>query len=30
MKPVCESNGFIERFILGEGDLSFAVKDTLT
>ncbi|HFK4065535.1 amidase [Kluyvera ascorbata] len=29
MQPVCESNGFIERFILGEGDLSFAVKDTL-
>lgn len=29
MQPVCESNGFIERFTLGEGDLSFAVKDTL-
>lgn len=29
MQPVYESNGFVERFTLGEGDLSFAVKDTL-
>jgi amidase len=29
MKPVTESNGYVERFILGEGDLRFAVKDTL-
>jgi len=29
MQPVYESNGFVERFNLGEGDLSFAVKDTL-
>jgi len=25
----CKSNGYIEEFILGQGDLSFAVKDTL-
>ena len=29
MQPVYESNGFVERFTLGEGSLSFAVKDTL-
>lgn len=29
MQPVSESNGFVTRFSLGEGDLSFAVKDTL-
>jgi amidase len=29
MKPVLESNGYSERFSLGEGDLRFAVKDTL-
>lgn len=29
MKPVSESNGYTEQFILGEGDLRFAVKDTL-
>jgi Asp-tRNAAsn/Glu-tRNAGln amidotransferase A subunit and related amidases len=29
MKPVCESNGYVERFTLGEGELCFAVKDTL-
>lgn len=29
MKPVLESNGYIEQFTLGEGDLRFAVKDTL-
>ncbi|MFG6091002.1 amidase [Enterobacter soli] len=29
MKPVLESNGYTEQFILGEGDLRFAVKDTL-
>lgn len=29
MQPVYESNGFVERFTLGEGELSFAVKDTL-
>lgn len=29
MQPVYESNGFVERFTLGEGKLSFAVKDTL-
>lgn len=29
MKPVYESNGYVERFTLGEGDLRFAVKDTL-
>jgi len=27
--PSCNSNGYIEEFILGQGDLSFAVKDTL-
>ncbi|MFZ4831738.1 amidase [Rouxiella sp. Mn2063] len=27
--PSCKSNGYIEEFILGQGDLSFAVKDTL-
>lgn len=29
MKPVFESNGYVERFTLGCGDLRFAVKDTL-
>lgn len=29
MQPVTESNGYVARFTLGEGDLSFAVKDTL-
>lgn len=29
MKPVFKSNGFVEQFTLGEGDLRFAVKDTL-
>lgn len=29
MKSFCESNGYIERFFLGEGELRFAVKDTL-
>ena len=29
MKPVYESNGYVEQFTLGEGDLRFAVKDTL-
>ncbi len=29
MKPVCESNGYVERFTLGAGGLRFAVKDTL-
>ncbi len=29
MKPVYESNGYVEQFVLGEGDLRFAVKDTL-
>jgi Asp-tRNAAsn/Glu-tRNAGln amidotransferase A subunit and related amidases len=29
MKPVSESNGYVERFTLGEGELRFAVKDTL-
>ena len=29
MQPVTESNGYVERFNLGEGDLCFAVKDTL-
>lgn len=29
MKPVFKSNGYIEQFTLGEGDLRFAVKDTL-
>jgi len=29
MQPVTESNGYVERFILGAGDLRFAVKDTL-
>lgn len=29
MKPVTESNGYVARFTLGEGDLCFAVKDTL-
>ncbi|MFO3906017.1 amidase family protein [Enterobacter hormaechei] len=29
MQPVTESNGYVERFTLGEGDLRFAVKDTL-
>ena len=29
MQPVSESNGYVERFTLGEGDLRFAVKDTL-
>lgn len=29
MKPVLESNGYIAQFTLGEGDLHFAVKDTL-
>lgn len=29
MQPVCESKGFVERFTLGDGDLRFAVKDTL-
>lgn len=29
MQPVTESNGYVERFTLGEGDLCFAVKDTL-
>ncbi len=29
MQPVTESNGYVARFTLGEGDLCFAVKDTL-
>ncbi len=29
MQHVAESNGYVERFTLGEGDLCFAVKDTL-
>jgi len=29
MKPVYKSNGYVEQFVLGEGDLRFAVKDTL-
>lgn len=29
MKPVLESNGYTAQFTLGEGDLRFAVKDTL-
>jgi len=29
MKPVSVSNGFVEQFVLGEGELRFAVKDTL-
>lgn len=29
MKPVFESNGFVEEFTLGAGELRFAVKDTL-
>lgn len=29
MQPVTESNGYVERFTLGAGDLRFAVKDTL-
>jgi amidase len=29
MKPVSVSKGFTEQFVLGEGDLHFAVKDTL-
>lgn len=29
MQHVTESNGYVEQFTLGEGDLSFAVKDTL-
>jgi len=29
MQPVYESDGYVERFTLGEGDLRFAVKDTL-
>lgn len=29
MQPVTESNGFVTRCTLGEGDLRFAVKDTL-
>lgn len=29
MKPVLKSNGYVEQFTLGSGDLSFAVKDTL-
>ncbi|MGL4726094.1 MAG: amidase [Scandinavium sp.] len=29
MKPVSVSNGFVGQFVLGEGDLQFAVKDTL-
>ncbi|MEG1209499.1 MAG: amidase [Leclercia sp.] len=29
MQPVTESNGYVAQFTLGEGDLSFAVKDTL-
>lgn len=29
MQPVTESNGYVQRFTLGEGDLCFAVKDTL-
>lgn len=29
MQPVRESKGFVERFTLGDGDLRFAVKDTL-
>jgi amidase len=29
MKSFCESNGYVERFDLGEGELRFAVKDTL-
>lgn len=29
MQPVTESNGYVQRFTFGEGDLCFAVKDTL-
>ena len=29
MKPVFESNGYVEQFTLGAGELRFAVKDTL-
>jgi len=29
MQPVTENNGYVQRFTLGEGDLCFAVKDTL-
>ena len=29
MKRICESNGYVEQFVLGEGELRFAVKDTL-
>ncbi|MEO3991849.1 amidase [Pseudocitrobacter cyperus] len=29
MKPVFESNGYVEQFTLGSGELRFAVKDTL-
>lgn len=29
MNHFCESNAYIEKFTLGQGDLSFAVKDTL-
>ncbi|MEB6378080.1 amidase family protein [Leclercia adecarboxylata] len=29
MQPVTESNGYVAQFTLGEGDLRFAVKDTL-
>lgn len=29
MKSICESNGYVEQFVLGEGELRFAVKDTL-
>ncbi|WP_097164380.1 amidase [Enterobacter sp. CC120223-11] len=29
MKPVSVSKGFVAQFIIGEGDLRFAVKDTL-
>lgn len=29
MKRIDESNGYVEQFVLGEGELRFAVKDTL-
>ncbi|HEY2453683.1 MAG TPA: amidase [Scandinavium sp.] len=29
MKPVSVSDGYVSQFVLGEGDLHFAVKDTL-
>jgi amidase len=29
MKSICESNGYVEQFVVGEGELRFAVKDTL-